>query len=86
MVSVVPEDDMMVKTRIKFPVLNSGKVKVGQRVNIKLENFPHQEFGMLVGKMGNISTVPNGAYYSADVILPKGLMTSLVEPLEGGPP
>lgn len=75
-VSVVPEDDMIVKTRIKFPVLNSGKVKVGQRVNIKLENFPHQEFGMLVGKMGNISTVPNGAYYSADVILPKGLMTS----------
>lgn len=75
-VSVVPEDDMLVKTRIKFPILNSGKVKAGQRVNIKLENFPHQEFGMLVGKMGNISTVPNGTYYSADVILPNGLVTS----------
>jgi multidrug resistance efflux pump len=75
-VSVVPEDELLVRARIKFPVLNSGKVKEGQRVNIKLENFPHQEFGMLVGKMGKISTVPNGAFYSADVILPDGLVTS----------
>jgi multidrug resistance efflux pump len=75
-VSVVPDDDVLVRTRIQFPVLNSGKVKAGQRVNIKLENYPYQEFGMVVGKMGTISKVPNGSYYSADVILVDGLLTS----------
>lgn len=75
-VSVLPEDDMLVKTRIQFPILNSGKVKAGQRVNIKLENYPHQEFGMVVGEMGSISKIPSGAFYSADVLLSDGLVTS----------
>src|SRR5690554_2372959 len=75
-VSVLPEDDILVKTRIQFPILNSGKVKAGQRVNIKLENYPHQEFGMVVGEMASISKIPSGAFYSADVLLSDGLVTS----------
>jgi len=75
-ISVLPEDDLLVKTRIQFPVLNSGKVKTGQRVNIKLENYPYQEFGMVVGEMGNVSKVPNGSFYRADVLLLDGLVTS----------
>lgn len=80
-VSVLPDEDIQVKTRIQFPILNSGKVKPGQRVNIKLENFPHQEFGMVVGEMGAISKVPNGSFYRADVRLMNGLTTSYGESL-----
>ncbi len=75
-ISVLPEEDVQVKTRIQFPILNSGKVKTGQRVNIKLENYPYQEFGMVVGEMGMISKVPNGAFYRADVLLKNGLLTT----------
>lgn len=78
-ISVLPEEDIQVKTRIQFPVLNSGKVKPGQRVNIKLENYPYQEFGMVVGEMGEISKIPNGSFYRADVRLIDGLMTSYGE-------
>jgi multidrug resistance efflux pump len=74
--SVVPDDSTLVKVRIQFPIQNSGKVHQGQRVNIKLQNYPYQEFGMLVGKVGTISRVPNNLLYSADVILAKGLVTS----------
>lgn len=80
-ISVVPEEDIQVKTRIQFPILNSGKVKPGQRVNIKLENYPYQEFGMVVGEMGGISKVPNGSFYRADVRLMNGLTTSYGESL-----
>ena len=75
-VSVVPEDSIQIKVRLQFPVQNSGKVKVGQRVNIKLSNYPFQEFGMLIGSMANVSRVPNNLQYSADVNLENGLVTS----------
>jgi multidrug resistance efflux pump len=80
-ISVLPKEDIQVKTRIQFPILNSGKVKPGQRVNIKLENYPYQEFGMVVGEMGAISKIPNGSFYRADVRLVDGLVTSYGESL-----
>ncbi len=74
--SVVPPDKSTIKVRIQFPVRNSGKVKKGQRVNIKLQNYPYQEFGMLIGYVDNMSEVPNNDLYSADVILTNKLETS----------
>lgn len=74
--SVVPPDTSSVKVRLLFPVVNSGKVEIGQRVNIKLHNYPYQEFGMLVGSVENISEVPNNDMYSADVALKNKLTTS----------
>ena len=79
--SVVPSDSMKVRVRLQFPVQNSGKVKEGQRVNIKLHNYPYQEFGMLVGHLAGISEIPNELMYSADVILEGGLITSYGEKL-----
>ncbi len=80
-VSVVPADSMHVKVRLQFPVKNSGKVKEGQRVNIRLHNYPYQEFGMLTGGLTKISKVPNDLLYSADVELNAGLVTSYGEQL-----
>lgn len=80
-ISILPHEEVQVKTRIQFPILNSGKVKPGQRVNIKLENYPYQEFGMVVGEMGDISKVPNGSFYRGDVRLMNGLKTSYGESL-----
>jgi len=74
--SVVPADSSLVKARLKFPVQKSGKVKKGQRVNIKLHNYPYNEFGMIVGEMDKISTIPNEMYFSADVFLSKGLIST----------
>lgn len=51
-----------------------GKVKVGQKVIIKLYNFPYQEFGILQGKVKQISCNANG--YRIDVVFPNGLKTS----------
>lgn len=37
---------------------NMGKIKVGQRVLIKLRSFPYEEFGLLRGKITYISDLP----------------------------
>lgn len=62
--------------RVKIPVEGSGKVKTGQRVNIKVNGFPYMEYGFLAGKVMSVSLLANGDVYSAVVSLPDGLKTS----------
>lgn len=63
--------------KLKAPALNSGKIKIGQQVNIRLTNFPDSEYGMLQGVIQNISLTPNqDGNLLIDVVLPKKLETS----------
>ena len=63
--------------KIKAPVHNSGKIKIGQRVNIKLSNYPSEEFGMLQGTIKNISLISDkDGNYLIDVNLPNDLETT----------
>lgn len=52
-------------------------MKVGQKVIVRLSNFPDKEFGILTGKVENISLVPDkDGNLSIDVALPEGMKTS----------
>ncbi len=60
-----------------MPVQGSGKVKVGQRANVRLNNFPDQEFGYLSGIVQNISSTPNSnGFYVVEISFPYGLTTN----------
>lgn len=54
--SVLPES-AKITARASLPIAGSGKVKPGQRVNIKLENYPFQQFGMISGEVENVSSL-----------------------------
>lgn len=74
---IVPQDSRFILGKLKAPLLNSGKIKKGQSVNIRLANFPDREFGVIKGKVKNISLVPDDdKYLLIDVELPFGLETS----------
>lgn len=63
--------------KVKVNAENSGKIGIGQRVNIKLSNYPDYEFGMLEGKIRYISLAPDEeGYILVDVILTNGLITT----------
>ena len=75
--SIIPDAKNGFIGKVKAPALNSGKIKVGQKVNIRLANFPDREFGVLKGKIQNISLVPDkDGNLLLDVALPDGLLTS----------
>lgn len=75
--SIIPNTKNGFVGKVKAPALNSGKIKVGQVVNIRLANFPYREFGVLKGKIKNISLVPDkDGNLLLDVALPNGLQTS----------
>lgn len=75
--SVVPVDNEVYIGKVKALAQNSGKLKAGQSVNIRLANFPDTEFGIIKGKVKNISATPDKeGNLLIDVDLPNGLDTS----------
>ncbi|MEO8239026.1 MAG: HlyD family efflux transporter periplasmic adaptor subunit [Flavobacterium sp.] len=63
--------------KLKAPAQNSGKIKIGQDVHIKLANYPDSQFGIISGIIKNISLTPDkDGNLLIDVSLPKGIETS----------
>lgn len=77
MFSILPTDIESLVGKLVLPSQNAGKVVLGQKVLVKLDNFPYQQFGMLVGKVENVSVSPNreGNYF-VYISLPHGTITS----------
>ncbi len=73
---IIPSQDDGVVAHLKLPVFNSGKVRPGQQVIIKLDGYPHAEFGVLVGVIHSKSVVPIDDHYTVAVSLPGGLLTT----------
>lgn len=75
--TIVPTIENKFIAKIKAPIQNSGKIKIGQTVNIKLFNFPETEYGMLSGKVKSMSALPNDeGFYLVLVPLDSPLTTS----------
>ncbi|GET26523.1 hemolysin [Prolixibacter sp. NT017] len=74
--TIVPDKPSRIIGKVKLQIQGSGKVKVGQKVNIKFANYPYMEYGMVEGRVDKISEVPNDNYYSCEVNLPNGLVTN----------
>lgn len=78
--NIVPSNQGTLIGKALLPINRSGKVKVGQKVNIRFENFPDTEFGIVKGCVKNISLVPskeeNSTQYVVEIGLPNGLTTT----------
>lgn len=79
--TVVPDQSALVG-RIFLPQRGSGKVEVGQDVQIKFASFPFDEFGMVLGEVASISPVAQQDQYLVNVALTNGLKTSYNKELE----
>lgn len=75
--SVVPTVQTMAVCKMLLPAQGSGKVVVGQRANVRLNNYPDQEFGYLEGRVEHISDTPDpDGNYVVEIRFPKGLVTN----------
>lgn len=80
--AVIPTNEKGYIGKVKAPAQNSGKIKVGQTVNIRLANYPDREFGIIKGAIKAISLTPDkDGNVLIDVSLPKGLKTSYQKPI-----
>jgi len=82
---IIPVNNQIIG-QVNLPENGSGKVKVGQSVIIKLNNYPFNEYGSIKGKVKRISLVTNQQTlsdnqnkvnsYLVDIDLPSGLKTN----------
>ncbi len=68
--------------KIKVPASGSGKIQIGQRVNIKVTGYPYLEYGLLQATIRNISLVPDNNYYAVEVYFPEGLHSTVNKQLK----
>jgi multidrug resistance efflux pump len=76
--------------QVLLPSGGAGKVKIGSRVTIKLDNYPYMEYGSVEGRVNSISLLSQPRKseqqtietYLLVVELPKGLLTNYGERLE----
>lgn len=45
--------------QVSLPAMGSGKIKIGQEVIVKLDNFPYMEYGSIKGQVNSISLTTN---------------------------
>lgn len=90
--TVVPSDSMQVVGIMTIPSVGFGKVTVGQIVNVRLNGYPYQEYGVLKGVISRLSLVPTGGEqsgYIAEITFPNGLNStyktklSLIQQMDG---
>lgn len=75
--TIIPKNQNDYIGKVKAKALNSGKIREGQDVNIRLSNYPDREFGVIRGKVSAISLTPDkDGNLLIDVSLPKKLETS----------
>ena len=87
--AIVPDSTHRLIGKAMLPLARSGKVQAGQKVNIRLQNFPENEYGILRGIVSNISLVPiqtgETAYYAVEIDLPNQLLTTYKKELPALP-
>lgn len=75
--AVIPKDETSYIGKVKASAQNSGKLEKGQKVNVRLANYPDREFGILKGEVQYIALTPDkDGNLLIDVSLPKNLQTS----------
>lgn len=81
--SVIPERNTPVG-EVYIPIAGAGKVSIGQEANVKISDYPYDEYGLVKGRVESVSTIPNklktdngtAEAYLVLITFPQGLVTN----------
>lgn len=85
--TIIPQNGGEIIGRLNMPSFGSGKVKQGQKVVIKLDDFPYRKYGSLEGIVDNISKISekneaNQSTYIVEIKLNKSMKTNYDQNLD----
>lgn len=73
--AIIPDDDHILGL-VHIDQQGYGMIQPGQKVRIKLNNFPYQEYGQLLGFVKEVSKIAGDSGYLLKVHFPQGLLTT----------
>lgn len=65
-----------IKVYAALPTLGAGQVSMNQKVNIYLDAYPADKFGIIEGRISYVSATLINQHYQAEIRLKKGLVTT----------
>jgi len=68
--------------RMLLPKKGAGKVRTGQKVIVRLDDYPYMEYGFLTGQVEKVSIVSDQDFYSAEISFPEQMKTTYSEVLD----
>lgn len=75
--SIVPKEGDRIIGKALLPSAGLGRININDKVIIRLDAYPYEEFGSVLGKLESMSAVPTKErFYPAKINLPNGLMTT----------
>jgi HlyD family secretion protein len=81
-IGFVDPPDSRYYAQVTLPQNNFGKIRLGQRVLLRLDAYPYQEFGSIEGRLAYVSKVPSDSGFLANIDLPNGLHTNYKKELQ----
>jgi multidrug resistance efflux pump len=75
-IAYVASNDNRIFAEVYLPQNSIGKVSPGMQVQLRFEAYPYQQYGVVNGKMEDISNVVSDSGYLATISLYNGLLTS----------
>lgn len=83
LLTVIPHRNEIIG-EVEIPSYGAGKVKVGQEANVKLNNYPYDEYGLLKGRVQSVSRLTRhlstakgeAEVYMIVITFPQGLTTN----------
>ncbi len=73
--ALIPVEEKFIAT-VDIPVRGMGKARIGQKVILKLDDYPYEEFGMLEGNVISMEPSLSIHSYRVKVSLSNGLMST----------
>ena len=64
-----------------LPAANNGKVEEGFEINIRLDGYPYQEFGVVKATVKSKSILPQDGFYLLELEMPDSLITTYEKPI-----
>ena len=74
--TIIPTTQAEIIGKVLLPIQSAGKLKIGQKAIIKLENFPFAEFGVVEGRVKKISAIPKQNQYAVEIDFNNKLTTN----------
>ena len=84
-IATVSSNEQQTIGKISLPVYNTGKLKIGCEVRIKLDDFPYEKNGILKTTISSISQTPFDGNYIISVNFPSKLKTTYKKQIPNKP-
>lgn len=79
---ILSMEQIQIIGKVNLPAKEVRKVAVGQKVNIRLEDYPSKEFGFVKGRIIHIASASEKGNYLIEVEMQKNLTTSYDIPIK----